>query len=134
VATQSGSGASCPCGLRLPYAACCGRLHAGQATAATAEALMRSRYSAFAVSEAAYLLRTWHRATRPPQVRFDPDDRWSRLDILGKTGGGLLDAEGTVEFTAHYRHRGVARTLHENSRFVRDAGDWAYLDAAPPAS
>ena len=55
----------CPCGTGLPYDDCCGPLHAGSTAAATAEQLMRSRYSAFAVGDAAYLLATWHPSTRP---------------------------------------------------------------------
>ena len=38
---------NCPCGSGLAYEACCGPIIAG-APAATAEALMRSRYSAYA--------------------------------------------------------------------------------------
>jgi uncharacterized protein YchJ len=57
-------GLACPCGLGEDYASCCGRLHTG-APAPTAESLMRSRYSAFAVADAGYLLRTWHPSRRP---------------------------------------------------------------------
>ena len=49
----------CPCGTGQSYVDCCGALHSGARTAATAEQLMRSRYSAFAVSDEDYLLRTW---------------------------------------------------------------------------
>ena len=117
----------CPCGLDKPYAECCGRIHSGESTAPTAESLMRSRYSAFAVGDEAYLLRSWHPETRPAEVDLDPNTRWTRLEILGKTGGGLLHAEGTVEFRAHYRERGQAALLHEDSRFVRDDGTWVYF-------
>ena len=67
--------------------------------------------------------------TKPPHLGLDPDQRWSRLEILGKTGGGLLHTEGTVEFRAQYSHRGHAHVVHEHSRFVRDDGRWVYLDA-----
>ena len=119
----------CPCGTRLPYAGCCGRLHAGTAPAATAEQPMRSRYSAFAVGDPAYLLATWHPTTRPRSLELDPAVRWTGLDVLGTTGGGLLEAEGTVEFRAWYRHEGEVRSQHEVSRFVRVDGAWRYLDA-----
>jgi SEC-C motif-containing protein len=99
--------------------------------AATAELLMRSRFSAFALNDAAYLLRTWHPATRPPRIRFDPQQRWSRLDVLGTTRGGLLDAEGTVEFRAHYRRNGEPGVQEEHSRFVRSDGLWVYLGPLP---
>lgn len=57
----------CPCLSGLPYDECCGRLHREDSHAATTEQLMRSRFSAFAVGDAEYLLATWHRATRPRQ-------------------------------------------------------------------
>jgi SEC-C motif-containing protein len=120
----------CPCGSGLPLAECCGRLHEGRATAATAEQLMRSRYSAFVVGDAAYLLATWHPATRPRWLDLDPGVRWTGLDVLATTGGALLAAEGTVEFRAHYVRGGAAGTQHENSRFVRDGGQWRYVDGA----
>jgi hypothetical protein len=60
----------CPCGLGDGYESCCGRLHAG-APAPTAESLMRSRYSAFAVGDAGYLLRTWHPSGRPQNLSLD---------------------------------------------------------------
>ena len=89
---------------------------------------MRSRYSAFAIGDAAYLVRSWHPDTRPRKVTLDPDQRWERLEILGTTGGGLLHAEGTVEFRAHYQHTTHAGVLHELSRFTRERGEWRYVD------
>jgi SEC-C motif domain protein len=118
----------CPCGSGLPYAEDCGRLHDGTATAATAEQLMRSRYSAFAVGDAAYLLATWHSGTRPRSLDLDTRVRWTGLDVLATTSGSLLAAEGTVEFRAHYRSGGQGGAQHENSRFVREDGQWRYLD------
>jgi SEC-C motif-containing protein len=118
----------CPCGTGLPYAECCGRLHDGSATAATAEQLMRSRYSAFAVGDPTYLLTTWHSATRPRTLDLDPDVRWTGLEVLGTTGGGLLAAEGTVEFRAAHVVDGARGAQHENSRFAREDGRWRYLD------
>jgi len=118
----------CPCGTGLSYAECCGRLHDGTVSAATAEQLMRSRYSAFAVGDPAYLLATWHPSTRPRTLDLEPDVRWTGLDVLATTGGSLLAAEGTVEFRASYRAGGRDGAQHENSRFVRDGGRWHYLD------
>ena len=121
--------AQCPCGAPLPLHQCCGRVHAGTAPAATAEALMRSRYSAFALGDRAYLLRSWHPTTRPADLTLDPGRRWTHLEILSTTGGGLLHAEGTVEFRAHYRTAdGRPGSMHETSRFVRENGHWVYLD------
>jgi SEC-C motif-containing protein len=90
---------------------------------------MRSRFSAFAVADAAYLLRTWHPSTRPARLGLDPQQRWTGLDVLATDRGGLFDAAGTVEFRAHYRHQGRPGTLHEHSRFVRENGLWVYLGA-----
>jgi SEC-C motif-containing protein len=104
-------------------------MHRGHVTASTAELLMRSRFSAFAVADEAYLLRTWHPTTRPSHIEFDPEQRWSRLEILGTTGGSVLHGEGTVEFRAHYSQDGCESALHENSRFVRADGRWVYLNA-----
>lgn len=89
---------------------------------------MRSRFSAFAVHDEAYLLRSWHPRTRPPRIGFDPALRWLGLDILGSTGGSPFHAEGTVEFRARYTEDGREGALHENSRFVRHDGAWVYLD------
>lgn len=120
----------CPCLSGLPYAECCGPLHRGERTAPTAEALMRSRYSAFAVGDAAYLRATWHRSTRPADVDLDPDVRWRRLDVLATSAGGPFDTTGTVEFRATYRDADGPGALHEVSRFVREDGAWSYLDGS----
>ena len=119
---------ACPCGSGRPYDGCCGPLHRAEAVAPTAEALMRSRFSAFAVADEAYLLRTWHPTTRPPRLALDPSQRWTRLEVLDTSRGGLLDAAGTVEFRAHYRYGGQAGALREISRFVREDGQWYYVD------
>jgi SEC-C motif-containing protein len=126
--TETVSPRRCPCGTGLPYAECCARLHEGTTTAATAEQLMRSRYSAFAVGDPAYLLATWHSTTRPRRLDLDPDVRWTGLEVLGATGGGLLAAEGTVEFRASHLVDGAHGAQHENSRFLREDGQWRYLD------
>jgi SEC-C motif domain protein len=103
-------------------------MHEGTASAATAEQLMRSRYSAFALGDSDYLLASWHPSTRPRTLDLDGDVRWTGLDVLATTGGSLLAAEGTVEFRAHYVREGRAGAQHEVSRFVRDRGRWHYLD------
>lgn len=118
----------CPCGLGEPYGECCGPLHAGEREAATAEQLMRSRYSAFAVGDADYLLRTWHPRTRPAELDLDTAQRWLRLEILSRTGGGPFDTEGTVDFRALYRLDGATASLTEHSRFTRSGKAWLYVD------
>lgn len=118
----------CPCGTGLPYAECCGRLHDGTATATTAEQLMRSRYSAFVVGDAGYLLGTWHPSTRPRSLDLDDGVRWTGLEVLATAGGGMLAADGTVEFRARYLVDRAPGAQHERSRFVREGGRWSYLD------
>ena len=118
----------CPCGTGLSYAECCGRLHDRTATAGTAEQLMRSRYSAFVLGDAGYLLDTWHPSTRPRTLDLGDDVRWTGLEVLATTDGSLLAAEGTVEFRASYVRDRRPGAQHENSRFVRDGGRWHYLD------
>ncbi|GAA3005006.1 YchJ family metal-binding protein [Kitasatospora albolonga] len=121
--------APCPCGREAAYGACCGPLHRGEKAAATAEQLMRSRYSAFAVHDEPYLLRSWAAATRPGSLDFDPGLVWERLEVLATTEGGAFHTEGTVTFRAHYRDGGEEGSMREHSRFVREEGAWVYLDA-----
>ncbi|KAA0022956.1 YchJ family protein [Antrihabitans cavernicola] len=118
----------CPCMQGEPFDNCCGPLLSGEKSAATAAQLMRSRYTAFARGDRDYLIRSWHRSTRPKPLRLDPDQRWLRLEIVGTTGGGLLEAEGTVEFRAHYEQNGRRDVLHQNSNFVKQDGRWVYLE------
>jgi SEC-C motif-containing protein len=115
----------CPCGRGLAYAECCAPAHQGTAPA-TAEALMRSRYTAFALDDDAYVLNSWHPDTRPDQIDPDSRLRWVGLDIVSSEGGGMFDAEGVVEFRAHYRDHGKNGDMVERSRFVRHAGRWVY--------
>ncbi|MEF2979338.1 YchJ family protein [Subtercola sp. YIM 133946] len=118
----------CPCLSGLTYGECCAPAHRGVTPSATAERLMRSRYSAFVVGDAPYLLATWHADTRPATLDLDPAQRFYRLDILSRTGGGMLEETGTVEFVARFRLDGRASALHETSRFVRQRGLWRYVD------
>ncbi|MCZ7437397.1 YchJ family metal-binding protein [Micromonospora sp. WMMC241] len=122
---------ACPCGSGRPYEDCCAPVHRGAATAATAEALMRSRFSAFVLGDADYLRHSWHSRTRPERLALDPGTRWTRLEVLETGQGGLFDSTGTVRFRAHYREDGRAGVLAELSRFAREDGRWVYLDALP---
>ncbi|MGH4030764.1 YchJ family protein [Actinomycetota bacterium Odt1-20B] len=120
--------ATCPCGAPAPYEKCCGPLHRGETAAATPEQLMRSRYSAFARRDEAYLLRTWHPGTRPPRIDFDPAMCWVGLEILDTTEGTAFHATGTVTFRARYTDGGRPDALHERSTFERVDGAWVYVD------
>ncbi len=88
---------------------------------------MRSRYSAFAVGDADYLLRTWHPSSRPAELTLDPALRWNRLAVLETQAGGLFDTSGTVRFRAIYVQDGQRGVLTETSRFVRQDKLWTYL-------
>lgn len=119
---------NCLCLSGEAYTDCCGRFHDGRAEAATAEQLMRSRYSAFVLLNAEYLRKTWLPQTAPAELELDPAMEWRRLDILSTDRGGPLDSEGTVEFKAHFRHDGERGVHHETSRFVRENRRWYYVD------
>lgn len=116
----------CPCGSTQPYAACCGRWHAG-AAAPTAEALMRSRYSAFVLELEPYLLATWHPDTRPASVGFEAATKWLGLEV--KSAYQTAEDRAEVEFVARCRvGGGSAVRLRERSRFRREQGRWYYVD------
>lgn len=121
---------SCPCGSGQTYKDCCERYVQGTEPAPTAEALMRSRYSAYALAEEVYLLDTWHHTTRPPQLGLADASaaRWIGLKIIQSQAGQEQDTDGSVEFVARYKVNGKAERLHENSRFTRDNGRWFYID------
>ncbi len=89
---------------------------------------MRSRYSAFAVGDIAYLLSSWHPSSRPGSLELEPDLVWRRLDVLDVVAGGPFDSAGIVEFRAIWRQGTARGDLHERSRFVREGGAWSYLD------
>lgn len=126
---------ACPCG-RLdvsgkprPYVQCCGLYLEGWASAPApdAQALMRSRYSAYVLERGAYLLATWHASKRPTRVTFDAGGKWLGLEVRDARATDADHAE--VEFIARRRDAsGRAIRLHERSRFVREKGRWYYVD------
>lgn len=114
----------CPCG-GVSYASCCEPLHNGM-PAPTAEALMRSRYSAFVLKQEPYLLATWHPDTRPTSLDLaDDTTKWLGLEVIRHASDG---DRATVEFIARYKVGGKAGRLHETSRFVREGRHWLYID------
>lgn len=117
----------CPCLSGESYADCCEPLHDRTASAPTAVRLMRARFSAFSLGDVDYLLDSWHPKTRPTSLSLDPEQRWFRLDVVGRSGGPF-DRFGTVEFRAYFRSNGVVGSQHEVSRFIRERGRWYYLD------
>jgi SEC-C motif domain protein len=118
----------CPCRKKsatIAFDNCCARYHRGDAVAPTAEALMRSRYAAFALGNAAYLSATWHPSTRPAQFQLAADQTWLGLRVTGTTEDG---SAATVTFAARSLISGRAHVLAETSRFVREQGRWYYVD------
>lgn len=127
---------ACPCGGRpagTPWEGCCGRYveDLDGTPAPDAEALMRSRYAAYARNDADYLRATWHPSRRPATLELEPGTRWLGLEVRRHEA---QDADhATVEFVARARGAGGrAWRLHERSRFVRETVDgqprWFYLD------
>lgn len=113
----------CPCGSGTPLRACCGPLLSKERQAATAEELMRSRYTAHVYGNAEHLWRTWDGRTRPPEVHLD-DTRWLGLEVRETTGGGADDSTGIVDFVARHDEGELA----ERSRFTRRGGRWFYTE------
>lgn len=130
--SKTAHGVRCPCDRGADYTHCCGPLHRGEA-AADAQALMRSRYSAYALGLEDYLLASWHPDTRPDAASAGGDDapRWLGLTVRRFE---QTDADhALVEFVARCRvGGGSAQRLHEVSRFVRENGRWYYLDGTHP--
>jgi SEC-C motif domain protein len=124
--------ARCPCGSGDVFGACCGPVLRRERRAGTARALMRSRYTAFALRDLEHLLGSWHPRTRPAReelaASLAQDVRFTRLEVHGTVDGGPFDDEGTVEFTAFSRTPDGRQEQHEVSRFVREDGSWFYVD------
>lgn len=121
----------CPCDSGRCFAECCAPYLDDQKPAPTAEALMRSRYTAYTRGDADYLLRTWYAGTRPATLKLEDDGtRWLGLQIRATRAGQVGDTEGEVEFVARFKQGGRAHRLHETSRFVREDDRWYYLDGS----
>lgn len=119
----------CICDSGDLYEDCCGQYHSGKKSAATAEALMRSRFTAFSMRNEDYLLETWDPKTRPAKVDFSRDTAdWQRLEIVSKKKGAAKDLKGIVEFKAFYLMDGEEHAMNEISRFRKINGRWFYLD------
>ena len=117
---------NCPCESGKSYKACCEPAHKGS-PAATAEALMRSRYTAFVLSLEDYLLKTWHSTTRPTALNLAEDSPTKWLGLQIKHTENTSENTAIVEFIARYKIAGKATRLHEISQFERIDGRWYYL-------
>lgn len=118
---------ACPCGNGA-LQDCCGPYLDGRLDAPTAEKLMRSRYTAYALGNVEYLLRSWHPASRPEDFVLEEAIRWQGLDILDTAAGGEGDETGEVEFVARYMVENRPGQLRERSDFRREDGLWYYVD------
>jgi SEC-C motif-containing protein len=123
----------CPCGSGLAYKTCCEPIIKGKQPAATAEALMRSRYTAYATGEIGHLgasLRADDRGSFDPESakEWAESAQWNRLEIVTTERGGTEDADGIVEFKAHYTVKDQEQEHHERARFARENGRWVFVE------
>ncbi|WP_415883671.1 YchJ family protein [Neptuniibacter sp. QD34_54] len=123
----------CPCGSNKPFDYCCKPIVQGQKPAPTAEALMRSRYTAFALGAIDYLINTTAPENRgeddaeilADQVKYT---NWTGLTILDTSQGNRSDETGMVEFEANFETDDQSGTLYEKSNFRKEDGFWIYVD------
>ena len=128
---------NCYCGSKNTYNNCCGIAHTDINKVKTAEALMRSRYSAFVLADGKYLAESQHSSTRPKTkkeideiVKWAKSVKWLKLEIKKVKKGTENDNEGTVEFIAYFFEGSYLNTLKEKSYFVKENGHWVYVDRA----
>ena len=125
---------ACLCGGSSPNTDCCELLHSHTAVAQTAEQLMRSRFTAYAMHNVEYLLASWDKSKRPDTIDFSKDNStWTRLEIVSTKKGSEKDSKGIVEFKAYYLLNDEEYVMHEISRFKKTEGHWFYLDGVVKA-
>nr|HQV23117.1 YchJ family metal-binding protein [Agitococcus sp.] len=110
----------CPCGSGQIYRECCQRFWATQQKPNTAEQLMRSRYTAFVLQKAQYLVDTHHADFREANAlqalkKSFKNTQWLGLEVIGVEAGQATDNQGIVEFKAHFNSLGKQQVLHERS-------------------
>ena len=121
--------APCLCGSGIDYQQCCEPFHSGEKFPSTAEALMRSRYTAYVLRNAAYLQETWDTTRRPEAIDFSRENiDWLRLEIIEIKKGTIKDSKGVVAFKAFYAQDNQEHVMNEISRFTKINGRWFYLD------
>ncbi len=117
----------CPCGSGEPYATCCGRYIDGKAQPTTAEALMRSRYTAYVKRDIDYLVETdMHEIDVEATKKWMEEAAFCKLEVLKTYRGKPMDKKGRVEFKAYYLQEGEERVHHELSDFEKYKGKWYY--------
>lgn len=128
----------CPCQSGQSYADCCQNYISGDAVPQTPEQLMRSRYTAYVLADIAYVERTTQPEMRPQYdfanlQTWAEESEWVGLKIHDTEISG---DEGRVRFTARYRQKNNVINHSEDSKFVREEGQWFFVhgkDYTPPA-
>lgn len=125
--------ALCPCGSGSELDACCGPLLKNEKKAETAEALMRSRYSAFVLGNVDYIISSHHPSTNEDLDKeaidaWSKNSKWLGLTVVLTSEGSKSDKNGVVEFKAEYVVEGQSICHHEVSQFVKEDDSWFYLD------
>lgn len=128
----------CPCLSEKAYGTCCGPFHAGTTWPATAQALMRARYSAYVVKDIDFIERTDHPDRRDQFDRKAAEQwaslsTWQGLEIIASERGGEKDTDGIVEFRAHFTVNGQKNSHHERAIFSQVEGRWYFVDGNRPA-
>lgn len=126
----------CPCGSGLEYSLCCQPYISTDTLAPTPSQLMRSRYSAYVMQDADYLVATWYPQTRSTSLKSDisgsfASTRWLGLTVY-ETAVGRDENEGFVSFVARFEEQGAESAVIERSRFLKENGQWYYVDGARP--
>lgn len=126
----------CPCGSAVEYSACCQRYLSGAQVAPTPSQLMRSRYSAFVMKNADYLIKTWHPSCQASDYRKDIENGFATTQWLGltvfATEDGAHDGEGFVSFVARFHDHNKNGAIIERSRFLKENGQWYYIGGTRP--
>jgi SEC-C motif-containing protein len=124
---------NCPCGSDLPYEGCCEPYITGSKSPLTAEALMRSRYTAYVEHAVDYIVETCSkdeldRIDISQTKNWSEKSKWLGLKILSTEKGGPGDMEGTVEFEAAYEVDKLREVHHERAKFKKQEGRWLYVE------
>lgn len=126
----------CPCGSAQEYSVCCQPYLAGEQLAPDPSRLMRSRYTAFVLHKAEYLIQTWHPSCGAQAFRQQIEDGFTATHWLGLTlfehAYGENGNEGFVSFVARFSEQGKNGAIIERSRFLKENGQWYYIDGTRP--
>ncbi len=128
IETTPGDFKLCKCGSGKAYSTCCEPYHLALKLPETAEQLMRSRYTAYALLNKDYLLKTWHESTRPDNLEFENGLSWQKLTICSTKKGRAKEAKGWVSFEAIFQIGFSQEIMKEKSYFVKNRQGWVYVD------